>query len=162
MLKDTLKSLVKLDEEIQALLKLEPLEIRDHLVDTMRSLASNKDEAILRRERLALMYLIDRMQDMEKDNDPPFGREKAQIVLDMAARMLEKSVMHLTKSQVIENFSSSTTVEVLNKEGRFLATAMPQDELMEKLIGKEDKDIRKDGGIILPKGMKIGNLSISR
>ena len=155
---DCLNEVLKLEPDLTSVLSLPYEAMRDQIAEMMRSVSITADPKKRRRMRLAMVFLLERLQDMESESQAseaePLGRPACQSILEAALRAMEHMISKASNSEVSEVFLKSVKLEIL-KEGRMHlpipVVPTPQVELQEQVsvLGNRTRDVAKDGGVAL-------------
>lgn len=96
-MKDLYNTITTIEARLQDLLTLDIVELRTRMVEMFKAVSSDENER--RKERIRMVYLLERLQDLEKDQDPPFGRREFQQLIDEALKVLDQDIRNLKKYQ---------------------------------------------------------------
>lgn len=121
MLKDLFTSMQGIDQELNKILDLPIEALRAKLVEMFKSARAEKEKK--RVDRILMIFIVERLQDLEKEREAPYGREAQQTLLDNAIRALE--TQHGESTHLSETFSG---IAKLERVGR-VSDAVPQTDL---------------------------------
>lgn len=147
MLSKVFTELSRIESSLTEILKLPLLELRSAIIDMFKSLG--KDPSLRRQDRIYAVFILERLQDVEKGLNPPLGREDYQSMLDNAIRAVEDYSESSTNVTITETFSGKIRLETSLKE-RFarVANAVPQEDLQKKVTLVPGRPISEHGGIL--------------
>lgn len=115
-MKELFQSLLELDEKLRALLLLPPEELRTKFVEMFRGVAAERHER--RRNRINMVYLLERLSDLDKDRDPPWGSMTVQKMIDSGHELLSADIKR-TQGQEHESLEFNYMIEE-NRVGEFV------------------------------------------
>lgn len=92
-MKDIFQQITSLDAQLQDKLNKDIHELRHSMIEMFKAASSDKDAR--RKERKMMVFILERLQDLEKDNEPPYGREAYQKLIDEALRAMDQDIRQL-------------------------------------------------------------------
>lgn len=125
--------LLAVDEDLRKLLELELEDLHKKIKDMIDSISLVS--VIQNDQRSAMIYLLERIQRLDKEIDPnePFGREDYQMLFDAALRVLEEAAGE-SGHQIVETFGRHAQIRQLSPDRLFKPShAIPQVELQQRL-----------------------------
>lgn len=148
-MKEIFNTLTNIDTQLVELLTLKPIELRVKMIEMFKAVSTDEDER--RKDRLRMVYALERLQDLEKDQDPPFGRREYQQLIDEALKVLDEDIRNIKNQQgedgleerylLDEVYTSEADLSGLTKHRK------PKKEKQAPIVGKQNPQF---GNIIVP------------
>lgn len=158
-MKEVFQAVSNQEEKLMDMLNLELADLRNEMIKMFKS--ASVDKAERRKQRKIMVFLLERLQDLEKDKEPPYGRQQYQMLIDEGMKVLDEDIRKLATSQndksrseysIEEVFTSRAKLDGISTDKRISAkNAVPQSELQETVV--EHGFDPKGGGIILPSNL---------
>ncbi len=92
-MKNAFTDITSITSQLIDLLDHDIITLRNKMVAMFKSVSS--DKANRRRERKCMVFMLEILQDLEKDRDAPFGREEYQRLIDEGLKAIDQDIRQI-------------------------------------------------------------------